>query len=85
MITVDRYLSSKIIPMNVSGRSKEQIVKNAEATWLAPFVIDPLRTVCIEGCRCERCFQKACDALVAKSEAAVRGDLVVDEEIEFVG
>jgi hypothetical protein len=68
---IERYESNKLFPVNTSGRSAEQIVREAESTWLARFVIDPLRSGCLEGCQCYTCIQRAWDALVLKSEQAV--------------
>jgi hypothetical protein len=80
MITVDRYLSNKIVPMNISGRSFKQIVDNAEATWLAPFLFGHSKIECLEGCHCYACVQKAFDALIAKSDASL-ADMVQTTEI----
>lgn len=68
MLTIDGYLSKKIVPVNTSGRSVAQIVKDVEAKWLAPHLVEidvvviekvkvvekevVVEVVHPEGCRC---------------------------------
>ena len=56
--------------VKLSPAEKLKIVLRVEA-HLGNAIIDPLRTECLEGCRCHSCFQKALDTLVATTETAV--------------
>ena len=56
-------------PANTSGRSKQQIVAEAEASWLAPLLITSSNeTEHLTSCRCNSCFQKELDKLILKQE-----------------
>jgi hypothetical protein len=67
-------------PLNVTGRSKEQIVREAEASWLRPYIVPTGReaithfdnTEHLDACRCNACFQRALDKLVIESEKALQ-------------
>jgi len=67
-------------PLNVTGRSKEQIVREAEAGWLKPYIVptgkEPIAhfddAPHLEACRCNACFQRALDRLVESSEKALQ-------------
>ena len=60
----------KIVPLNTSGRTARQIIDNAEATWLKPFIVDSVHDA---DCRCNSCFQKALDRLLESSEKHLGG------------
>ena len=70
------YGTVLIKPVNVSGRSKAQIVKEAEASWLAPLIITTSNEQeHLNSCKCNVCFQKALDRLVEASGRALEGPL----------
>lgn len=68
---------------------KSRIVERVERRFVN-FIIDPARKNCLEGCRCEICFQKALDALVVKTEVRVKASILgtwensSDEQIEWI-
>ncbi len=71
-------------PVNTTGRTKAQIVAEAEATWLLSNLVG-LETH-DENCRCLRCFHQALDRLARRTEealndgeAAAAGDADRDE------
>ena len=89
-------LKTEIKPENITGRSRAQIVAEAERTWLQPHLImtvaPTLEEVAakketpasedapalvanteehLEACRCNECFNKRLDALIASQEAAL--------------
>lgn len=72
-----------IVPERVTSRSKAQIVKEAESTWLKPFIIEhndgqtkELHEISIkthaEDCHCEPCIQRQLDAIIAFGDAATK-------------
>jgi hypothetical protein len=74
-------LKTEIKPENVTGRSPRQIVEDAERTWLKPYLIvneGPLTVTAsndsqhLDACRCNDCFNKKLDALIASQEAALK-------------
>ena len=42
-------------PVNTSGRTKAQIVQEAEDSWLKPFILEGNAGKHLEACRCEVC------------------------------
>lgn len=68
---------------NISGRTREQIARDAEATWLKPYLIEtdaPEDKPAIvsnndehlPACYCQAvCFQKKLDALIASQESSL--------------
>ena len=65
-----------IWPRNTSGRSKAQIVAEAEATWMLSVLIGDI--VHDENCRCLACFHRAADKLLQYQET-----LLESEEIKW--
>ena len=61
----------EIKPVNHTGRSKAQIVREAEETWLCPFIIQSSNGEHVAACRCNLCFNKRLDAIIAGQEAAL--------------
>jgi hypothetical protein len=57
------YMRKEILPINTSGRTKEQIVAEAEATWLLPTLIGDVAHG--ESCRCIACFHQHMDYVIA--------------------
>jgi len=54
---------------NVSGRTKAQIVNEAELTWLAPFIISSSNEAeHLDACRCVKCFQRQLDRIIKSQE-----------------
>lgn len=65
---VSHKVNYSMLPVNTSGRTKKQIVEEAEKAWLKPGLLHEVH----DGeCRCNKCFQKALDNLVNTSERAV--------------
>jgi uncharacterized C2H2 Zn-finger protein len=62
---------SIVVPERVTKRSKAEIVQNAEATWLAPFIVTSDGSEHLPACRCYACVQKAFDRLVEESERLI--------------
>jgi hypothetical protein len=58
-----------VMPVNTSGRTKAQIVAEAEATWMLPHLVTRLE--CDADCRCMKCFHRRLDETVRKSEEAL--------------
>jgi uncharacterized C2H2 Zn-finger protein len=53
----------------VSGRSKAQIVAEAESTWLSPYIITASNEAeHLEACRCQKCWHKMADKLIQTQE-----------------
>jgi hypothetical protein len=48
---------------------------------LSKFIINPLRKICLKGCKCNRCFHEALDNLVFKSEVAATGFRLENDKI----
>lgn len=67
-----------ILPVNTTGRTKAEIVAEAEATWLLPSLFGERE--CGEGCRCMKCFHRKLDAAVKASEEALH-----ESGIDIVG
>lgn len=67
-------------PVNISGRNKAEIVREAEAAYLKRYIVPTGReaiitsseAVHLEACRCNTCFQRALDKLVDESEKALQ-------------
>lgn len=68
-------------PENVTGRSVATIVKDAEASWLKPFLIEYndgqikkvheiSKKIHAADCRCNECFQRALDRIVEMGDNA---------------
>ncbi len=63
-------LRKLILPVNVSGRTKSQIVEEMENTVLSSYVLDYNDISHPEFCRCNKCFQARLDMVVALGEVA---------------
>jgi hypothetical protein len=63
-----RMISSAIttVPLNTSGRSKAQIVDDAERSWLKCAILSDEHTA---ECRCMGCFTKYLDQVVLASDS----------------
>ena len=61
----------EVKPVNHTGRSKAQIVHDAEETWLHPFIVGSVPVLHSAECHCTPCFHKRLDALIAEQEAAL--------------
>jgi DNA-directed RNA polymerase subunit RPC12/RpoP len=66
--------SQKIMPVNTSGRTKAEIVSNAESTWLRSFIIESNNHDHLEACRCPECFSKYLDKVVKFSDDITKGN-----------
>lgn len=56
-------------PRSTSGRSKTQIVAEAEQTWLRPLLITSSdETQHLALCRCHECWLKLADTIIKKQE-----------------
>lgn len=64
---------SKIIAVNTTGRTKAQIVAEAEATWLLPHLVGDLG--CGADCRCIKCYHKTAHISIKEMLAKVSKDL----------
>lgn len=60
------FKTNKIMPLNISGRSAEEIITTAEATWLSPYLIQP-KFMHLDECRCHECIQRKLDEVVRSS------------------
>ncbi len=58
-----------VTPYNISGRNKQEIVEQAEVTWLIPYLVNKAHEV---DCRCNSCINAKLDALLTVSEAAAQ-------------
>ena len=63
----------RIFPVNTTGRTKAQIVAEAEATWLLPHLLGELP--CGESCLCVKCYHKGAYAGMKEMLAKVSRDL----------
>lgn len=70
-LTTHRVALSHLLPVNHSGRSKAQIVDEAERSWLAPYLISTVYHEHLGACKCSVCLNKRLDALIAEQEAAL--------------
>ena len=61
----------EVKPVNHTGRSKAQIVSEAEETWLHPYLIGSVPLVHSVDCRCNVCLNARLDAIIAEQEAAL--------------
>lgn len=69
-------VKTPIKPENITGRTRAQIVADAESTWLKDSLIEVTARPAIvantqehlEACRCMECFNKKLDALIASQE-----------------
>lgn len=62
------------ISRSTSGRSKQQIVQEAEETWLKPLIITSSNEQeHLASCRCSVCFQRALDNLIKSQEDILNG------------
>lgn len=68
--SVTNRLRERYVPVNISGRSKAQIVEDWEARNLIYLVVGTPHT---ELCRCAVCFQTKLNALMSHSEEATNG------------
>lgn len=74
-ITQYKSTIKKCVPLNTSGRSKQQIVADMEATLLRPYIVSHTQNeprICGEGCKCQVCFNKELDRILALSEKALQ-------------
>jgi hypothetical protein len=58
-----------MLPLNTSGRTKTQIVEEAEQGWLRPMLVSPEDHT--DVCRCMGCFNRKLDTLIASQEAEI--------------
>lgn len=58
-----------LLPINTTGRNKQEIVENAETTYLKGVIIDEI--VHDESCRCSACFQRYLDKVVEMGNQAL--------------
>lgn len=79
-------MKTAIKPENVTGRSRAQIVKDAEESYLQPFLIETELPAPTEempaimannkehlaACRCNACFNKQLDSLIASQEMSLK-------------
>lgn len=63
-----------MLPRNTSGRDRVTIVREAEETWLRPYLIMDTVTHNDE-CRCDSCFQKQLDALISSQEESLNQEV----------
>lgn len=73
-------MKTAIKPENITGLTTKQIVDDAEHTWLKPHLIlndAPLMVTAsndahLDACRCNNCFNKKLDALIASQEESLK-------------
>jgi hypothetical protein len=75
-------IKTPVKPENITGRTPKKIVADVEKTWLKdslimtdapeerPAIVSN-RQEHLEACRCNECFNKKLDALIASQEAAL--------------
>ena len=57
------------LPANYTGRSKAQIVREAEASWLRPLIVTTSNEQeHLDACRCNECWLKLADKLIQSQE-----------------
>jgi predicted N-acyltransferase len=58
---------------STSGRSKQQVVQQAEDTWLRPYIIvSSNETEHLESCRCHVCWMRMADRLIQSQEDSLQ-------------
>jgi hypothetical protein len=68
---VTHGLRERIRPTKTTNRTHDQIVRDAESTWLAPYLLRldaPAVPAHGAGCACTACFNVRLDALLERQE-----------------